>query len=133
MKLIGFYIYFNGENEDKIILELNVEINKGIIEGVGNDNITNEYFKTPFRVNGFIQSDHMNFIIKYPHSFYYDEENKIILDSSLEHPDIIHNAFYNSESNKWIGEWEMLVEEDVNFWGTGEQFHEHGYFELSND
>jgi hypothetical protein len=50
--------------------------------------------------------------MKYPCLYYKDENGKIVLDKSSEHPDIHYLGFFDDDLKNVSGNWEMVVYEE---------------------
>lgn len=58
-------------------------------------------------VKGFIEDSHISFVVKYPCLFARNEKGQIFIDQSKEGNEVIYDGYWNSESNTWVGEWEV--------------------------
>lgn len=58
-------------------------------------------------VKGFIDEDHISFVKKYPCSYEFDENGKIIIDESKRGHEVIYDGYWDDENKNWTGEWEV--------------------------
>jgi hypothetical protein len=65
----------------------------------------------------FFDDDIVSFILKYPHFYFKNDEQKIVIHTKSEHPDINYVGHLNSAKNKAHGEWEMTIYQKEHFDG----------------
>lgn len=66
-------------------------------------------------VKGFIENEHISFVLTYPCFYGCDENDQIIIDKSKPGHDVIYDGFWDSESQSWIGEWEIEGPTEISF------------------
>lgn len=64
-------------------------------------------------VKGFIDEDHISFVKKYPCTYEYDENGKIIIDESRKGHEVIYDGYWDENTGTWSGEWEVEGETEV--------------------
>lgn len=64
-------------------------------------------------VKGFIDEDHISFVKKYPCLYSIDQEGKTKIDETKHGHEVIYDGYWNEESGKWHGEWEIEGETEV--------------------
>ncbi len=62
-------------------------------------------------MKGFIDEENntINFILKYPYSYWEDENGIMQFDTSMSHPDIHYFGNFNSATNSYEGVWDMAT------------------------
>jgi hypothetical protein len=58
-------------------------------------------------VKGYIDEDHISFVKKYPCYYASDENGKRFIDESKLGHEVIYDGYWDENSRKWIGEWEV--------------------------
>ena len=113
----GFFSYFsedqNGELiEDRIPFEMKLKYDNGYFEGTTVDEESKGLFEEPIAVKGFTDGKLINFIVQYPHDYYFDENlNKIVVDYNKDYPGCEYTGEYNEMESKYIGEWRIVMKE----------------------
>jgi hypothetical protein len=92
----------------EFILELNE--NNGSISGICIDFETKEHFSEPITVSGFIDKDFISFIKQYPFLYSIGEQGQVIVDRTKPHPEITYSGEFDSETNSFLGEWDLVVD-----------------------
>lgn len=101
------YDTINQYKEVEFNMELTLE--NGSISGTSYDDESKDYFDAPAIVKGFYKENTISFILKYPCSYFLNDNDEIELDKNNEHPDI-HYLGRIDESGKFIqGTWEITV------------------------
>lgn len=82
-------------------------------------------------VKGYIEEDHISFVLNYPLFYACDEKGQVYIDASKEGHEVIYDGYWNNVSKEWVGEWE--VEGQTVLEGTGDIFTEVfiGTFEMN--
>ena len=72
-------------------------------------------------MKGFMDEENntINFILKYPYSYWEDEDGTMQFDTSMPHPDIYYFGNLNAETNSYEGVWDMTT---VYYDENGEPF-----------
>ena len=62
-------------------------------------------------IKGFMddKNNTINFILKYPYSYWEEEDGTMLFDTSMPHPDINYLGNFNSETNSYEGVWDMTT------------------------
>lgn len=58
-------------------------------------------------VKGFINEDHISFIKTYPCLFEIDENYDVVIDTSKKGHDVTYDGYWNVQTKKWEGFWEV--------------------------
>ena len=107
-----FSLNHGTENEPDIeynLFRLELEETDDVITGKGEVlTLDNE----PFEVNGFVDEGFINFILKYRHLIYQDEERNYFRDESSQHPDVSYSGNYDDKEEAYVGIWELTVKEE---------------------
>lgn len=69
-----------------------------------------EKLSEPITISGFWNEEIISFTKHYPFLYYTDENGELIIDRTKEHPEIVYTGEYNTLSNTFSGDFEMLVE-----------------------
>ncbi|WP_298346695.1 hypothetical protein [uncultured Algibacter sp.] len=113
---IGFFTYLEGydtiEQYKKVEFAMEITLTENSFVGISTDSESKNAFERPASVKGFIEDGKMSFVMKYPCYYFKDQNGKIILDHSAEHPDIHYLGFLDDEKDKVSGNWEMTVYEE---------------------
>lgn len=82
-------------------------------------------------VKGYIEEDHISFVLNYPLFYARDEKGQVYIYASKEGHEVIYDGYWNNVSKEWVGEWE--VEGQTVLEGTGDIFTEVfiGTFEMN--
>ena len=112
----GFFTYLEGyESIDQYIkVEFTMQLifNGDSFNGTSIDSESENIFKEPAKVIGFIENDKISFVKNYPYHYYKDENGEIVIDENLKHPNIEYLGFYDENERKFFGTWEMIVYEE---------------------
>ena len=112
----GFFAYLEGfeaiDEYTTVEFTMEVTFNGNSFTGTATDTESENVFKEPALVKGFIEDDKISFVKNYPCYYYKDENGKIALDESLSHPNIEYLGFYDESEKKFLGTWEMIVDEE---------------------
>ncbi|RZS93859.1 hypothetical protein [Aquimarina brevivitae] len=95
---------------------MQIEEKEGSFFGTSVDDESKEVFDQPAMVTGFFEENMVSFILKYPYSYYRNEEGVLIVDKNKEHPDIHYTGFYDPDSQDFQGNWELVL--DKIFFGN---------------
>lgn len=110
----GFFSYEDGYSSLTSLKEvkflINIFIDDFSFKGVAEDEESKEYFDKPATVKGFFENDFISFVMKYPHLYFLDENNKIVVDKQSKHPDVNYYGVFDRESKSYKGEWEMIYD-----------------------
>lgn len=58
-------------------------------------------------VKGYIENDHISFLLSYPCFYGENDEGEIIIDKSIAGHDVIYDAYWDENNGNWVGEWEV--------------------------
>ncbi|MBV1922849.1 MAG: hypothetical protein KUG68_02345 [Flavobacteriaceae bacterium] len=104
--LVG-YETINQYKEVEFTMEFTLDNER--ISGTSYDDESKDYFDEPATVNGFYKEKTISFILKYPCSYFLNDNGEIELDKNNEHPDI-HYLGILDDSGKFIqGTWEITT------------------------
>lgn len=95
---------------DDVDFELYVELNDSKFEGVVYDDEFRELCEILPKVKGFIEDDHISFVVTYPVAFSIDENDEISIDKTQKGHDVAYDGYYAPNLGKWIGKWEILAQ-----------------------
>jgi hypothetical protein len=73
-------------------------------------------------IRGFTDGNFISFIKQYPYHRIINKEGELKLDKSHPHPEIAYSGFYDEQSEKWIGNWEMQIELGRAGWDWDDYF-----------
>ena len=80
--------------------------------GTRTDSESESIITEPILVKGFIENDKISFVVNYPYYYYKDENDKILVDKNLSHPNIEYLGYYDQIEKKFSGTWEMIINEE---------------------
>ena len=103
--------YSDIEQYYEIPFTMEIEINEGSFIGTSTDEESKDLFDQPAKVTGFFEDDMVSFVLKYPHSYYRDDQGNICTEEEYEHPDIQYLGFYDEDLKCYAGNWEMVVDQ----------------------
>lgn len=95
---------------DDVNFELYVELKNGSFEGVSYDDEFRELCDELAKVKGFIEDEHISFVVTYPISYSIDENDVVSIDPSKKGHDVIYDGNFIGNLGKWAGTWEILAE-----------------------
>ena len=64
----------------------------------------------PAAVRGFFEKNFISFTKEYPYHNAIDEDGHTSEDLTRPHPVIAYSGFYNIETGRWAGVWEIHIE-----------------------
>tara|TARA_R100000935_G_scaffold21876_6_gene40575 strand:- start:1004 stop:1438 length:435 start_codon:yes stop_codon:yes gene_type:complete len=112
----GVFSYLDGyetiNQYKEVSFSMEITINDNSFIGTSTDSESKDVFDKPAIVKGFIDDDKMSFIVKYPCAYFKDEDGKIVIDKSLEHPDIHYLGIFDDNKKNVDGNWEMTIYEE---------------------
>lgn len=112
----GTFTYTEGYNAlmqyIEVDFKLEIVITNNSFVGTSMDSESKHLFDNPATVKGFIENKTISFIMKYPCSYYKNENGDIIKDESLEHPDIHYLGYLSDDKKQVSGNWEMTIYEE---------------------
>lgn len=126
----GYFTYGEGyglDIEDKQVrFILDIEIDEDSFTGTSVDFESKDLFDTPATIKGFFEDDTMSFVLKYPCTYFVDENGSLIIDKNQEHTDIHYFGYLDQDKKVVEGNWEMV---------TAQEKYDNGYLEniLSGD
>lgn len=90
---------------------MNINIEENVITGTKIDKETEVIFKDDLpSFKGFVDGDWINFILKYPYNYGYDENGKVVAFKDEEYPGCEYNGLYNHKEKRYEGEWKIVVD-----------------------
>ena len=116
---------------DDVDFELYVELTDSKFEGVVYDEEFRELCEILPKVKGFIEGDHISFVVTYPVAFSIDENDEISIDTSQKGHDVAYDGYYAANAGKWIGKWEILAKKIKNKEDEYYQHHSIGGWEIT--
>lgn len=115
----GFFTYRDGHDAEDLHLEvpftMELLFTEDSFTGISSDAEAEEIFDRPATVKGFIEEDRISFVLNYPCHYYKDENDKIVLDRNLKHPEIHYLGYFEDDRKSISGTWEMTVYEEKYF------------------
>jgi len=110
--LVG-YETINQYKEVEFTMELTLE--NETISGTSYDDESKDYFDAPAIVKGFYEGNTISFILKYPCSYFLNDDGVIELDKDNEHPDIHYLGKIDDSKKSVQGTWEIgyIVESGI--------------------
>lgn len=137
----GYFSYLledqNGKLfEDRTSYVMKLDFNNGSFTGTTVDEETKELFTDPITVKGFIEGKFINFIVQYPHNYYFDEEsNQYIIEYEEDYPGCEYTGEYDEVDCKYFGEWRIIIEENKTglFQDTYTEQSYTGYWEMKSE
>jgi hypothetical protein len=112
----GFFSYLEGYDtaEQYLEVEFSMEImfEEESFTGTFTSSESKHVFNEPAKVKGFVEDDKISFILKYPFSFFKDENGNFNTDKATEHPEIHYLGFFNEDKSMVEGNWEMAIIHD---------------------
>lgn len=110
----GFFYYEVGYSGlstlREVKFEINIIVDNNSFEGVSKDDESKGCFDKSIEVKGFFENNFISFILKYPYAYFRDEEDKIVIDKKLKHPDVNYYGEFDEDKKSYNGEWEMIYE-----------------------
>ena len=103
----------------------------GSIKGTTTDDESKDLFDSPATIEGFTNDGFISFIVKYPHSYFEDENGIMQVEYGVDYPGCHYEGWLNEQGNKFTGEWTIRVSEQrkgligkefeiFEVWGTWE-------------
>jgi hypothetical protein len=112
----GTLIYGKGYSDNiigkELIFELKISESNGDIIGSGRDVSGIGLNPSGFIVKRFIDESTISFIKQYKSSTYFDLDDKLVIDAKEPSSQITYNGIYNNETNKFEGDWDILLNKD---------------------
>ena len=109
-----FFSYLEGydtsDQYKEVEFTMEITLMENSFVGISTNSESKNAFNQPATVKGFIEDDKISFIMKYPCAYFKDENRKIVLNRSSDHPDIHYLGFL--DDNKTSANWEMTVYEE---------------------
>ncbi len=108
----GFFSYLDGYETAEQYIE--VEFSMKIIfsgesfVGTFSSSESKHVFDEPPKVKGFVEDGKISFILKYPFSYFKDENGKFHTDKTTTHPEVHYLGFFNEDKSMVEGNWEMV-------------------------
>jgi hypothetical protein len=105
----------------------------GLIEGECND-MVKESNASRAEIKGFIENEMISFIKQYPVHIFIKQDGERIIDENSNHPIIEYTGYYDNETNKYAGTWEMVTKTIMmNITGEKEigEYYSSGEWEMS--
>jgi hypothetical protein len=115
----GFFTYNEGydisDQNIEVAFKMELIFNKDSFIGFSTDSESENIFKKPSSVKGFIEDEKISFVINYPCFYYKDETGNIFLDKKNKHPEIYYLGFWDNDKKCYSGTWTMTVDEEKYF------------------
>lgn len=112
----GSFSYLEGydvmDSYITVSFKMNLTFDGNSFTGTTVDSESENIITDPILVKGFIENDKISFIVNYPYYYYKDENDKILVDKNLSHPNIEYLGFYDEIEKKFSGTWEMIISEE---------------------
>ncbi|MBX2827453.1 MAG: hypothetical protein KTR22_04790 [Flavobacteriaceae bacterium] len=128
----GHFTYEVGYDENNQYLEvpfsMQIVVENDAFFGTSVDEESKHLFDTPTGVTGFFGDNTISFVLKYPYSYYRDEDGTLVAEKNMAHPDVHYYGAYDEVTKTYSGRWEITyeVEERIDgdvqevFWGYWE-------------
>ena len=136
----GIFTYQDGYEDIDQYIEVDFTMILNFTEdtfiGTSTDSESEKAFNKPALVKGFIDGDKISFVLKYPCSYFKDENGKIVLDENSEHPDIHYLGYFDEDKKSVSGTWEMTIYSEPYYDGINEGFLDeilNGTFEIRRE
>ncbi len=115
IKFEGFFEYEDDfpDSPYQVHFQLIVTVKDGVLKGTGWDDESTHLFNEPAVVNGFIKDNFVSFVKDYPCLYYKNEQQIMVVDKTKNHPSVNYRLDYSEKEQKWIGKWEMVVDEMI--------------------
>lgn len=95
-------------NESSFSFKMDVELDSKMnFSGIVWEEEFSEISGKNLSVKGFIDDDHISFVKQYPCFYAYDENGKVIIDTSKKGHEVIYDGYWNDNIGVWVGEWEV--------------------------
>lgn len=94
---------------EDVSFELYVQLKDGKFNGVVYDDEFRELCDILPKVKGFIDENHISFVITYPIAYSVDENEVVSIDPTKKGHDVSYDGYYTDNLGKWIGKWEILA------------------------
>lgn len=88
---------------------LNIKETNGEFTGECIDIVHDNKDNTTSQIKGFVDEDLISFIKQYSFHLLIDKEGKRVIDYDEKHPEIEYTGYYDYESKKISGEWNMVT------------------------
>jgi len=112
----GHFTYLVGyetiDQYKEVTFSMDIIVNNDSFNGISTDSESSDAFDKPAKVKGFFEKDSISFILKYPCSYYKNEEDEIVLDKTSKHPDIHYFGYLDSTKREANGKWEMTLSQE---------------------
>lgn len=109
----GSFSYLEGydaiDSYIQVSFKMNLTFEGDSFMGTTIDSESENIITEPILVKGFIDNDKISFVVNYPYYYYKDENDKILVDKTMDHPDIEYLGFYDQIEKKFSGTWEMII------------------------
>ncbi|MHC0446152.1 hypothetical protein ACWA1F_12130 [Flavobacterium sp. 3-218] len=109
----GSFSYLEGydviDSYINVSFKMNLIFDGDSFVGTTIDSESENIITEPILVKGFIENDQISFVVNYPYHYYKDENDKILIDKNLSHPNIEYLGFYDQVEKKFFGTWEMII------------------------
>ena len=109
---VGHYVDIGKDlNEEEFPFRIDVELNDQMsFTGTIKED---EFYKNSqllIPVKGFIDKDHISFVLKYPCLYEFDEDFNTIIDKTQKGHEITYDGYWDNNEGKWAGYWELKGE-----------------------
>ncbi|MDP5200891.1 hypothetical protein [Flavobacterium sp. DG2-3] len=109
----GSFSYLEGydiiDSYINVSFKMNLTFDGDSFVGTTIDSESENIITEPILVKGFIENDQISFVVNYPYHYYKDENDEILVDKNLSHPNIEYLGFYDQAEKKFFGTWEMII------------------------
>ncbi|WP_298539514.1 hypothetical protein [uncultured Aquimarina sp.] len=113
----GQFTYQDGYSDidqyREVIFEMEIKVDNDSFVGISKDSESKELFDKPASVKGFFDNDMISFVLKYPYSYYRDDDGTLVVEKGYEHPDIQYIGFYDEDLKEYKGNWEIVVDQET--------------------
>ncbi len=118
-----------GQSED-VNFELYIVMKDSTFEGVVYDDEFRSFSDLLPKVKGFIDNQHINFVVTYPIAYSIDDDDVISIDPTQKGHDVAYDGHYLDKLGKWVGKWEILPKKIKNKEDEYFQHHSIGDWEM---
>ncbi|PIA77698.1 hypothetical protein BFR04_09690 [Gaetbulibacter sp. 4G1] len=100
----------------EVEFEINIFVNNHSFEGTAHDEESKKYFDEPVKVKGVFENNFISFVMKYPYTYFLNENDEIVVDKQVSHPDVNYYGEFDMHSKTYKGQWEItyIVEQFID-------------------
>lgn len=127
----GKYTYEEGFPIDASFdFELKVQYNDGSFDGIAIEEEFTKLSGESAHVKGFIEEDYISFVKTYPFKFEEQEDGTVVIDRNERGHKVEYDGYFNSEQNRWEGNWN-IVSDEIKIFADEYEIFEKGFWYMN--